>query len=89
MVGSSASPPPTATTNVIITVTDVNDNPPVFARDNYVTAVNEEAPPGTVILSLDTTDADTGVNADVSYFITKGDQLGRFEVNKGLEMNFY
>ena len=70
----------TATANVMIIVTDVNDNPPVFARNSYATAVNEGALPGTVILSLDTTDTDTGPNSDVTFYITEGDQTGRFEV---------
>lgn len=66
---------------VRVEVTDHNDEPPVFPQSVYEGAVNEDALPGTVILSVTTTDLDIGVNALVSYYITAGDRLGQFSVH--------
>lgn len=65
---------------VTVTVTDCNDNPPVFSQAQYQTAVNEDALSGTVFLALKTTDADAKSNVD--YFIADGDPMGRFKIHK-------
>lgn len=70
----------TSTTSVVITVADFNDSPPKFERDSYITAVNEGALRGTILVTLITKDADKGSNSDVAYFISDGDQLGQFAV---------
>ncbi|GFN75010.1 fat cadherin [Plakobranchus ocellatus] len=73
----------TASTSVLITVTDVNDNAPTFQRGSgsgYATAVNEGALPGTVLLTLETEDVDSAVNSDVTFYITEGDHLDQFEL---------
>lgn len=74
------------TTLVQIQVTDCNDNPPVFKRNQFITAVNEGAPPGTILLSITTVDADIGINSNVNYFIIGGDLLGKFQVHKNGEI---
>lgn len=71
----------TSTTSVLITISDSNDNPPKYERDAYTTAVNEGALPGTVLVTLVSKDADSGINAEVTYYITEGDQLGQFDVS--------
>ncbi|CAL1526834.1 unnamed protein product [Lymnaea stagnalis] len=76
----------TSTTSVIIFVTDTNDNAPKFDREEYSSAVNEGALPGTVLVTLLTKDADFGPNSEVTYFITQGDQLGQFEIRKSGEL---
>ncbi|XP_076446580.1 protocadherin Fat 1-like isoform X2 [Babylonia areolata] len=76
----------TSTTNVIVTVTDFNDNAPRFDRQQFSTAVNEGALQGTVILTLTSTDKDTGVNADVTYYIVRGDPLNQFQIHSNGEM---
>ncbi|KAK3597674.1 hypothetical protein CHS0354_040047 [Potamilus streckersoni] len=73
-------------TVVYVTVTDHNDNPPVFTRKKYQAAVNEDAYPGTIIMSVSTEDKDIGVNRDVMYFIMDGDELGRFQIQKNGEI---
>lgn len=40
------------TTDVEITVTDVNDNPPKFAQEGYTVAVSEDVPIGTSIIQV-------------------------------------
>jgi hypothetical protein len=67
-------------TTVTVTVTDCNDNPPVFSQQHYQTAVNEDALSGTVFLALTTTDKDS--NSEVEYFIAEGDVMGRFKIHK-------
>ncbi|RUS73770.1 hypothetical protein EGW08_018463, partial [Elysia chlorotica] len=75
----------TATTSVLITVTDVNDNPPIF-QVRYATAVNEGALSGTVLLKLETKDEDLEENADVTFYITEGDHLDQFEVKLSVRL---
>lgn len=70
----------TSVTSVLVDVNDYNDNPPVFPSNHYHTAVNELAEPGTVLLPLVVTDADSKQNTHISYFIIDGDPHGRFQV---------
>ena len=56
-----------AFTYVHVVVGDSNDNSPVFDRDVYRGVVSEVAARGTFVLSVSATDADTGVNAEVTY----------------------
>ncbi|XP_063226687.1 cadherin-87A isoform X2 [Bacillus rossius redtenbacheri] len=65
----------TTTAAVNISVRDVNNNHPVFGRESYVASVQEDTPVGTSIEQLQATDADTGMNAEISYAI----QTGAFE----------
>ncbi|NXF00119.1 PCDG7 protein, partial [Menura novaehollandiae] len=50
-----------------VNVTDANDNPPVFAQDRYRARLREDAPPGSTVLNVSASDADTGNNARISY----------------------
>jgi len=45
----------------------VNDNAPVFDSHQYSVNISEAAPVGTALLTLSASDADTGVNARLSY----------------------
>lgn len=45
-------------TTVIISVLDVNDNPPVFPQSNYTASVNLTSPLGTQVTSVTATDKD-------------------------------
>uniref|UniRef100_A0AAV2LEZ3 Protocadherin Fat 1 n=1 Tax=Knipowitschia caucasica TaxID=637954 RepID=A0AAV2LEZ3_KNICA len=68
-------------TQVEVTVADVNDNPPRFTAEIYKGTVSEDDPPGGVIAILSTTDDDSeDVNKQVNYFITGGDPLGQFVI---------
>ncbi|XP_042275417.1 protocadherin gamma-A11-like [Thunnus maccoyii] len=50
-----------------ITVLDANDNVPVFDQAVYKTSLPENSPLGTVVLTVSATDADEGLNGDVTY----------------------
>ncbi|XP_015819377.1 protocadherin Fat 1a isoform X4 [Nothobranchius furzeri] len=67
---------------VVVTVADVNDNPPRFTAEIYKGTVSEDDPlPSGVIAILSTTDDDSeDINKQVNYFITGGDPLGQFAI---------
>ncbi|XP_035755124.1 protocadherin-16 [Egretta garzetta] len=75
-------PQRSTTVPVLITVQDVNDNPPVFARAEYRTAVSESTPPGTELLRMVAHDADSGPHGHVHYTISSGDQHGLFQLHE-------
>lgn len=45
---------------ITITVTDINDESPVFSQSDYTANVAEEVPKDTEILAIDATDGDAG-----------------------------
>ncbi|XP_069725218.1 protocadherin beta-15-like [Phaenicophaeus curvirostris] len=61
------SPPRTGTTQIHIVVQDANDNAPVCTQERYIGHVLENAPEGTVVLSVVASDLDAGSNGDISY----------------------
>ncbi|OPJ78907.1 hypothetical protein AV530_009186 [Patagioenas fasciata monilis] len=61
------SPPRSGNTQIRIVVLDVNDNSPVFLQELYVAHILENAPEGSIILSVVATDLDEGPNGDISY----------------------
>ncbi|KAF3838386.1 hypothetical protein F7725_010154 [Dissostichus mawsoni] len=50
-----------------VTVLDANDNAPVFSHSVYKASVPENSPPDTLVINVSATDADKGVNGDVTY----------------------
>ncbi|NWU73763.1 PCDB1 protein, partial [Pterocles burchelli] len=61
------SPPRSGTAQIHIVVLDVNDNTPVFTQKLYIGRVLENAPEGSVVLSVVATDQDAGPNGDITY----------------------
>uniref|UniRef100_A0A8C2D2A3 Protocadherin-16 n=1 Tax=Cyprinus carpio TaxID=7962 RepID=A0A8C2D2A3_CYPCA len=66
----------------IITVTDVNDNPPIFGRAEYIVSLSEGAAAGTEILRVTATDPDSAPYAEVQYSISSGDEMKLFSVDQ-------
>ncbi|KAL3880302.1 hypothetical protein ACJMK2_032550 [Sinanodonta woodiana] len=60
-------PPRTGTLKVNITITDMNDNPPVFEKDSYDISILEDVPIGMSILQVKATDKDIGLNGEITY----------------------
>ncbi|XP_052863844.1 cadherin-87A [Anopheles cruzii] len=58
--------------NVNITIRDVNNHAPQFARENYLTSIEENFPIGTNVERLQAIDLDTGINAEIRYRIQQG-----------------
>nr|XP_042894521.1 cadherin-87A [Parasteatoda tepidariorum] len=60
------------TTTVKITVKDANNNEPIFQKPIYTANIPESSPAGTIVEQVSASDADTGVNAELSYRIQRG-----------------
>uniref|UniRef100_A0A8C2E0M5 Cadherin 11, type 2, OB-cadherin (osteoblast) n=1 Tax=Cyprinus carpio TaxID=7962 RepID=A0A8C2E0M5_CYPCA len=73
------------TTQVKITLTDVNDNPPKFAQGVYAMAVSEDKVPGEEVGRLKARDPDLAENGLVDYRILEGDGMNFFEITKDSE----
>lgn len=58
--------------NVTISVTDINDNPPVFTSTEYITSVSENRVIGSPVIQIGATDKDSGGNAQVTYSLISG-----------------
>ncbi|KAG7457253.1 protocadherin gamma-A12-like, partial [Solea senegalensis] len=61
------SPQRSGTVVIHVTVLDANDNAPVFSQTVYKASLPENSPPDTVVINISATDADEGVNGDVTY----------------------
>ncbi|XP_018422222.1 PREDICTED: protocadherin alpha-3-like isoform X2 [Nanorana parkeri] len=59
------------TTQIVITVEDVNDNAPSFTQPFYQCSVPENAHKGTLVIKLNATDLDVGKNAEILYEFSK------------------
>uniref|UniRef100_A0A1I8NR21 Protocadherin-like wing polarity protein stan n=1 Tax=Stomoxys calcitrans TaxID=35570 RepID=A0A1I8NR21_STOCA len=71
-------PPKSASSTVVITVQDVNDNDPVFNPKYYEANVGEDQPPGTPVCTVTATDPDE--DSRLHYEITSGNTRGRFAI---------
>ncbi|XP_028444582.1 protocadherin alpha-3-like [Perca flavescens] len=60
-------PPKSGTMEISIDILDVNDNAPVFTKDVYSAEINEDSPIGTIVIRVNATDIDDGLNGEVSY----------------------
>ncbi|KAI8782077.1 protocadherin Fat 4 [Biomphalaria glabrata] len=67
LVSDKGTPPLTDQVNAVITITDVNDNTPVFSLSSYTFNINENSNVGTAIGTVVATDADSGANAALTY----------------------
>ncbi|XP_053366677.1 protocadherin alpha-3-like [Clarias gariepinus] len=65
------NPPKSGTLDIIVSVTDVNDNTPVFTQEIYTVTLNENVPIGTIIASVNASDADDGLNGEIEYTLRR------------------
>uniref|UniRef100_A0A3P9L6I2 Protocadherin 9 n=1 Tax=Oryzias latipes TaxID=8090 RepID=A0A3P9L6I2_ORYLA len=66
-VEDGGSPQKSSTAILQVTVTDVNDNKPVFRENQIEVHIPENSPIGTSVVQLQATDADIGPNAEIHY----------------------
>uniref|UniRef100_A0A8C1GDF8 Protocadherin 2 alpha c n=1 Tax=Cyprinus carpio TaxID=7962 RepID=A0A8C1GDF8_CYPCA len=66
-------PPKSGTMQIVINVQDVNDNAPVFGNALYKVQLVENAPVGTLVINLNATDVDEGVNSEIVYSLVHQD----------------
>ncbi|XP_036846209.1 protocadherin beta-15 isoform X18 [Oncorhynchus mykiss] len=77
------TPQRSGTVVIHVTVLDANDNKPVFSQNVYKVSVPENAPIGSLVVTVTATDADEGANGEVTYgFGSISD-----EVNKLFSLN--
>nr|XP_056718884.1 protocadherin alpha-5-like [Euleptes europaea] len=58
------------TVQLVINVLDTNDNPPVFNQSVYQVKLLENTANGTLVIKLNATDLDEGMNKEISYFFS-------------------
>ncbi|KAJ7320114.1 hypothetical protein JRQ81_019625 [Phrynocephalus forsythii] len=80
-VSDRGVPQHSATVPVVLSVLDVNDNPPTFGRAAYHVAVSESTAPGTELLRVAAHDPDSGPHGHVHYSISSGDPQGLFQLH--------
>eukprot|EP00063_Salmo_salar_P093082 XP_014067917.1 PREDICTED: protocadherin beta-15-like [Salmo salar] len=61
------SPQRSGTVVIHVTVLDANDNAPVFSQAVYKASLPENSPLGTLVLTVSSTDADEGMNGEVTF----------------------
>ncbi|MEE6478657.1 hypothetical protein FKM82_011932 [Ascaphus truei] len=62
-------PPLSINKTIQLIISDVNDNPPIFEKTNYIAYVPENNPPGTSIHSVLASDLDLNENSQIIYSI--------------------
>ncbi|XP_018410367.1 PREDICTED: protocadherin gamma-B1-like [Nanorana parkeri] len=65
----NGSPPLTSNKSIPLAISDVNDNPPVFEKMQYIFYISENNQPGTSILNVRAVDRDCDENGKITYNI--------------------
>uniref|UniRef100_H3CK15 Protocadherin gamma subfamily B, 4 n=1 Tax=Tetraodon nigroviridis TaxID=99883 RepID=H3CK15_TETNG len=68
-------PQMSGTMQIFVTVLDVNDNAPTFAKPLYRAKIQENSPKGTSVITVAASDQDMGSNALVSYLISSNNRV--------------
>ncbi|XP_067672062.1 protocadherin Fat 4-like [Haliotis asinina] len=69
MAKDGGSTPLNSTSQIIVTVSDINDNAPTFLNVPYIVYITENNPPFQVVVDVLATDPDEGLNGRVVYFL--------------------
>ncbi|XP_044136906.1 protocadherin gamma-C5-like isoform X2 [Bufo gargarizans] len=81
LTASDLGSPPLYSKKIIsLSVSDINDNAPVFTQSTYKAFINENSDPGTPLCTVSATDLDEGVNSDLVYSIVES-QIHGFSVS--------
>uniref|UniRef100_A0A8C1GFK9 Protocadherin gamma subfamily B, 4 n=1 Tax=Cyprinus carpio TaxID=7962 RepID=A0A8C1GFK9_CYPCA len=76
----AGTPPLFSSKTVAITITDVNDNPPIFRHSDYSIKFVENQPQGTLVIKVRAEDADEGQNARILYSLPE-DAASHLSIN--------
>lgn len=66
---------------VKITISDVNDNKPIFSRYPFKEKIAAFLQPGQTLLQITATDADQGINSEIVYSLINEPSNGKFRIN--------
>lgn len=67
---------------VIVDVTDLNDNPPIFTQNVYKATISELAPRGHFITQVQASDADSSDSSKLEFSIISGNEDQNFAIDK-------
>ncbi|NXJ50547.1 PCD23 protein, partial [Spizaetus tyrannus] len=81
LASDHGTPSLNSTATVLITVLDVNDNPPVFSSPEYHIHLKESIPVGSHVTEVSANDCDAGTNAEITYAIISGNDRGHFRLD--------
>ncbi|KAJ1128071.1 hypothetical protein NDU88_006458 [Pleurodeles waltl] len=81
------TPPLSKTKTISLSISDINDNSPVFEQKSYTTYIIENTVPGASIFSVKATDLDSKENARVTYSITEGGPSGEVSLSSYISIN--
>uniref|UniRef100_A0A8C6HNE7 Cadherin, EGF LAG seven-pass G-type receptor 1 n=1 Tax=Mus spicilegus TaxID=10103 RepID=A0A8C6HNE7_MUSSI len=73
--------PLSASVGIQVSVLDINDNPPVFEKDELELFVEENSPVGSVVARIRANDPDEGPNAQIMYQIVEGNVPEVFQLD--------
>nr|XP_005995384.2 PREDICTED: protocadherin gamma-A12 isoform X1 [Latimeria chalumnae] len=79
-------PPLTTSTALLLKVSDINDNLPVFNQISYTVYIRENNPPGSFISTVNATDVDWGQNARLIYSVI-GNQIHGNPISSFITIN--
>ncbi|KAK5865746.1 hypothetical protein PBY51_019991 [Eleginops maclovinus] len=80
-VSDRGTPPLNSSAVVMVTVTDCNDNAPVFSSTGYHAQVSENSPVGTRLVQVSAQDPDLGTNGLLRYDIISGNSKGHLKLD--------
>lgn len=80
-VSDRGTPPLNSSAVVMVTVTDCNDNAPVFSNTEYHVQVSETSHMGTRLVQVNAWDPDLGTNGLLHYDIISGNSKGHLKLD--------
>uniref|UniRef100_UPI00398E8010 protocadherin-10-like n=1 Tax=Pristiophorus japonicus TaxID=55135 RepID=UPI00398E8010 len=86
MCSDRGSPPLSSNKTIVVHLTDINDNAPMFLRSSYTVYAMENKPPGSSIGSVTALDTDLQQNSQLSYDILER-QIAGLPVTSYVSMN--
>ncbi|XP_042340233.1 protocadherin-23 [Plectropomus leopardus] len=80
-VSDRGTPPLNSSAVVMVTVTDCNDNAPIFSSTGYHAQVSENSHVGTSLVQVSAQDPDLGTNGLLQYDIVSGNSKGHLKLD--------
>lgn len=66
---------------LVVSVLDINDNPPVFEYKEYSATLSEDTVIGMEVLQVYAASRDIEANAEITYSIISGNEHGKFSID--------